>query len=218
MSSSATTPGPTPAERRRVQQREEARRAILEATEVLLVEDGYEAFSMRRLASRCGYTAPTIYHHFGDKQGLLDAVLEGGLRQLLGRLRSAGGCSDPAETVRAMLAEFARFGMEHPIQHRLLSMHRPDGSSLPPVAEEISGLFEVVLSELASAGRLRGGDVEQALQFVWMLIHGIVSLRIGRPDVEWKESIVDYSLRTALHGLVTPAPSDPPARPERSGT
>ena len=29
-----------------------------------------------RLAERCGYTAPTIYHYFGDKEGLWLAVLE----------------------------------------------------------------------------------------------------------------------------------------------
>ena len=57
-----------------VGQRSQARRAILDATQSLLVEGGYEAFSMRRLAERCGYTAPTIYHHFGDKPGLIGAL------------------------------------------------------------------------------------------------------------------------------------------------
>ena len=55
----------TPAERRRLRQRTDAQRAILDATEALLVEDGYEQFSMRRLVERCGYTAPTIYRYFG---------------------------------------------------------------------------------------------------------------------------------------------------------
>ena len=71
------------AAQRREQQRSDARRAILAAAESILVEDGYEQFSMRRLAERCGYTAPTIYHYFGDKLGLLDAVLETRFRELL---------------------------------------------------------------------------------------------------------------------------------------
>jgi AcrR family transcriptional regulator len=72
---------PTPSERRRLQQRAEARGTILAAADALLVKDGYERFSMRRLADRCGYTAPTIYHYFGDKQGLIDAVVEGRLKR-----------------------------------------------------------------------------------------------------------------------------------------
>ena len=197
-------PTPTsPSERRRSLQREEARRAILDATEELLVADGYERFSMRRLAERCGYTAPTIYHYFRDKQGLLDAVLDARLRLVLERLRRVPSGLDPAETVRQMLGEFARFGLDHPTHHRLLSMNRPEGAPMVPAAEEIGGLFEGLFGELSRRGRLRGGDVEQAIQFIWMVLHGIVSLRSARPDVEWKQWIVDYSLDTALRGLLT---------------
>jgi AcrR family transcriptional regulator len=197
-----TLPSTSPSERRRSLQREEARRAILDATEELLVADGYERFSMRRLAERCGYTAPTIYHYFRDKQGLLDAVLDARLRLVLERLRGVPSDLDPAEAVRRVLGEFARFGLENPTHHRLLSMHRPEGAPMPPAAEEIGDLFEALLGELDRRGRLRGGDVEQAIQFIWMVLHGIVSLRSARPDVEWKQWIVDYSLDTALRGLL----------------
>ena len=74
---------PTPAETRRQRQRSEARRAILDMTETLLVEAGSDAFSIRTLAERCGYTAPTIYHYFGDKAGLIDALLEERFARLL---------------------------------------------------------------------------------------------------------------------------------------
>jgi AcrR family transcriptional regulator len=199
----------TPAERRRFRQREDARRAILDATEALLVGDGYEGFSMRRLAARCGYTAPTIYHHFGDKQGLLDAVLDERLARVLERLRGVRHAADPARTVRAMLLEFARFGIENPTHHRLLSMPRPDDSPPPPAAEEIRLLFEQPLAELAAAGRLRAPDVEEATQCVWALLHGLVSLRVTRPDVEWKDAILEFAFDTVLRGLVAPtSPGD----------
>ena len=66
----------------------------------------------------------------------------------------------------------------------------------------IGDMFEALFGELDRRGRLRGGDVEQAIQFIWMVLHGIVSLRSARPDVEWKQWIVDYSLDTALRGLL----------------
>jgi len=65
-------------EQRRSAQRAQVRRAVLDATESLLLEAGEEQFSIRRLVERCGYTAPTIYHHFGDKKGLIDALLDRG--------------------------------------------------------------------------------------------------------------------------------------------
>ena len=72
---------------RRERQRNQARRAILDATQAPTVEGGYEGFSMRQLAERCGYSAPTIYHYFGDKPGLISASLEEHYGRLLGRLR-----------------------------------------------------------------------------------------------------------------------------------
>jgi len=161
---------------------------------------------MRRLVDRCGYTAPTIYHHFHDKQGLLDAVLDERLALVLVRLQRLERRSDTAETVREMVGEFARFGLEYPAHHSLLAVHRPEGLEMPPSAQHIGDLFAEVLGELGADGRLRDADVEGALQFIWMLLHGIVSLRSERPDVEWKQSIVEYSLDIAIRGLI----SDPP--------
>ena len=68
---------------------------------------------MRRLAHRCGYTAPTIYHHFGDKQGLIDAVAAARIETVLARVRRVRRREDPLDTLRAMLLEFARLQDGH---------------------------------------------------------------------------------------------------------
>ena len=195
---------PTPSERRRLQQRAEVRRLILDATEALLVADGYEAFSMRRLADRCGYTAPTIYHHFGDKGGLLDALLEERFRQMVERIQQVPEAGDPLETLRRQLHAFVHFGIENPTHYRLLTVPRPDETSSPPEsAEESRAIIEVTLSRLARDGRLRVDAIEEGVQCIWVMLHGLISLQISRPDYAWTESHVDVSLEILLRGLVT---------------
>lgn len=191
----------SPSERRRVRQRLDARRSILEATEELLVELGYEGFSMRRLAKRCGYTAPTIYYHFRDKQTLIDTVCDQRFKLLLERALAVPPCQDPWETVRARLEVFARFGLENPDHYRLLSVARPDDSPPLPSGEEIRGLLELPLRELAAAGRLHSADVDEAVQFLWVTLHGLVVLLINRPHYEWSPTLVGFTLDTALRGL-----------------
>ena len=100
----------TPAETRRQRHREEARRTILDATESLMVERGGDDFSMRSLAERSGYTAPTIYHHFGDKEGLVDALLEERFARLLSAVQQVELGDDPLANLRAMVGTFLRFG------------------------------------------------------------------------------------------------------------
>ncbi len=103
-----------PAEQRRQRQRTEARRTILDAAETLLVRDGYEGFSMRRLAERCGYTTPTIYHYFGDKKGLVDSLIEERMSRLLRRMKRVPQGNDPVENWRQQTLAFIRFGLKHP--------------------------------------------------------------------------------------------------------
>ncbi len=203
----------TPAERRRRELREDTRRSILEAAEDLLVEDGYERFSMRRLASRCGYTAPTIYHYFGDKRRLIDAVLEDGFRRILDRLRQVPRSEDPAEAVRAQLDAFVRFSLENPTHYRLLSLPRP--YEAPPPASEAAAReqLESPLAALLRDGRLRASSVDQAVQCLWVVLHGVISLRTTSPDAAWTENLESFALDTLLRGLIAPAKSAPGGRP-----
>ena len=99
------------AEERRSQSRAETRRVILDATEALLLEVGHEGLSVRKLVDRCGYSAPTIYHHFKDKDGLIDALLEQRLTLLASDLERVPLVADPVENLRALTRAFAMFGL-----------------------------------------------------------------------------------------------------------
>jgi AcrR family transcriptional regulator len=199
------SPSPdTPAERRRLQQREDARRAILDGVEALLVEDGYGRFSMRRLAIRCGYTAPTIYHYFGGKQRLIDAVLEERFARILVRIRRVGRRGDPAESVRAQLDAFVRFSLENPTHYRLLAVPRPDDAPPPASAEAARAELETPLAALLAAGRLRARSVDEAVQCLWAVLHDVISLRINGPSELWVDNLEEFALDTVLRGLVAP--------------
>lgn len=203
-----------PAERRRQQSRAETRRAILDATEALLVEDGFEAFSMRRLAERCGYTPPTIYHHFGDKQRLIDALLEERFRVLVGALRTTATSADPVENLRATSVAFTRFGLDNPTFYALLSQPRPDPDEpVPPAAEEARTAMERPLVQLAEEGRLRA-DVEATQQVFWAFLHGFVLLRTHRSDVFFHADVLEVGLEALMRSLIRDAA--PPSREESS--
>lgn len=194
----------TPSGRRRRAQRAEARRAILDASEALLVEDGFDAFSMRRLAQRCGYTAPTIYHHFGDKQGLIDELIDERVRRLLTRLRRVPRGPDPEQNLRALAEAFVRFGLQNPTHYQLLTAPRPDDSPEPESAEQLRALFEDPLRELERAGRLRTPDLEEAKQCLWVLLHGVISTRTSLPHHPWSKTLVRSALDAMLRGLLHP--------------
>ena len=198
-------PPPVPlssAQDRRLRHREEARRAILDATQELLVEQGYESFSMRKLATRCGYAAPTIYHYFGDKPGLLDSLIELRMREVSAEMRAVRLARDPVENMRRLFIAFARWGLANPTHYQLLTSTREPH----PAGEEAREVLMRPVTQLAEQGRLET-DIELARQSFWALVHGIISLQTTRPEEGWSEQLIERALDAMISGLVKSEPS-----------
>jgi len=190
---------------RRSVRRAAARRAILDATESLLLELGYEGFSIRRLVERCGYTAPTIYHHFGDKEGLVDALLEERFAALVRKLQRVRRRSEPEGYLRAVGHALVRFGLRNPTHYQLLSVQNARDSAPPRSLEDAREHLEQAWMELWDAGRLRAGNVESAAQAFWALTHGLISVHLLHPDGDFSKTLIDDALDALLRGLIVPA-------------
>ena len=54
-----------------------------------------EEFSLRAVCDTVGVKIPTLYHFFGSKQGLIDAVVERGFDLYLGEKSSTESSGDP---------------------------------------------------------------------------------------------------------------------------
>ena len=190
----------SPAIRRRTRQREEARRAILDASEAIVLDGGFEALSIRKLSTCCGYAAPTIYHYFKDKPAIVGALLEERCRRLLDALRRVRRGRDPLTDARAMYDAFLRFGRAHPAHYRLLMAQRDPGLPPPAAFDEARALLQQPIEALQAAGMLRV-SVETAGHAVFALLHGMVSLANDRSDLDTPPDRFDVALDSLLRGL-----------------
>src|SRR5919198_258034 len=107
---------------RREQARSETRRQILEAARQMFVEQGFEATTMRSIASKVGYTATAVYHHFRDKAALVAELCAVDFRALTDALRKAGALVDPLERLARMGEAYVEFGLTHPMQYQFMFM------------------------------------------------------------------------------------------------
>lgn len=192
------------AEERRSQSRAETRRVILDATEALLLEVGHAGLSVRKLVDRCGYSAPTIYYHFKDKDGLIDALLEQRLTLLASDLERVPLVEDPVENLRALTRAFAMFGLRNPTHYQLLMQVREDDGRMIASAEEARRLMQTPAEQIDARNWIERGDQEAFRQAIWTMIHGIVSMHALRPDVEWKPDLLDQSIEGVIAGWLTP--------------
>src|ERR671939_1455948 len=96
---------------RRQEAAEETRaRIIAAARELLSAAGGVSGFTIDSVARQAGVARMTVYHQFGSKQGLLEALFDslaasGGMTQLATAFRR----DDPLDALDAFTATFARF-------------------------------------------------------------------------------------------------------------
>lgn len=193
---------------RRERQRGEARRAILDATEALVIESDGRDFSMRSLGRRCGYSAPTIYHYFGDKDGLIDALVDERLAQLGGALDQLAPVEDALDDLRAVLRLSVDFWASHATVARLIWMVSSSGQSrMPAVLDRFTERIAAAVRALIDGGRIQRLDVETTRQILAAMLQGLISQRINQPDHPWSPDLADRAIDTLLLGLTHPAPN-----------
>ena len=98
------------------------RTRILETTAGLLAESADVDVSTRAICDAAGVTAPTLYHHFGDKDGLLAAVVDFGWAAFLKtKLAVAAVVHDHvADDIRAGWDNHLEFARENPSFYKLM--------------------------------------------------------------------------------------------------
>ncbi len=195
----------TPTQRRRAGRRRNPKQDILRATESLLLDRGLDGFSIRRLSERCGYRAPTIYHYFGDRRGLLDALLEERFSGLLEQLERVPLGGDELADLRALSRALVAFGLANPSHYAVLAAPRAEGEPAPAASDVARRILEKPFESLHRSGRLVTREVETAQQSLWVFLHGFITLHVTRPDMQWSPDLLDAGLDALLGGLVHPA-------------
>jgi AcrR family transcriptional regulator len=202
---------------RQARHREELREKILDAARELLVRDGVEQVSMRKIAKKINYTATTLFHHFPNKDALLLAVCEADFLALRRSFEKIAAIADPLERLRSMGTAYVTFALEHPSHYRLMFMtpklnqmnieterlHKgnPDQDTYAFVRETVAAVIE--------AGLLRDEhkDPDLVAQILWSGVHGVVALHLimsSDPLFEWRpvETIASGVIETMIAGMI----------------
>jgi AcrR family transcriptional regulator len=179
---------------RRARQKEATRDRILEAARELFVEHGVEATTMRAIAARIEYTPTAIYHHFRDKDALLEELCYHDFRALAAALWRIGEIADPLERIRRMGIAYVEFALDNPSQYQFMFMTHSSHSHTDMARveknnpeEDAYGFLVGSVEEGLRKGLFRAEfqDAHQLAQLLWSGLHGLVSLHIAKADDPW---------------------------------
>lgn len=172
----------------------DTRTRLLNAAADLIAASPGEDFSLRAVCDAVGVKLPTLYHFFGNKQGLVDAVVERGFDMYLARKSAHESTGDPIADIRAGWDEHVAFGLENPGFYTLMygkvrPGHSPDGQGRP------SAILRSLTRRAEEQGRLvvpsRRAAAHILVANIGVTLRQIVLAEEDRPlSIEVREGVI----------------------------
>jgi AcrR family transcriptional regulator len=191
---------------KRAKHKEEFRRQILDSAREIFINDGYDGFSMRRLAEKIDYSPTTIYLYFKNKDDLLFAICEEFFADFFAELNHIRSLSqDPVETLRQAFLYLVEFGLKNPNQYKVIFFTKSVYGTMDQFVEKESMarntylVFKEMVRDCIKAGRLRERDEDVIAPALATASHGLVTMLLYRPDVlNKRRNVIARSLVDAL--------------------
>ncbi|PNU06102.1 MULTISPECIES: TetR/AcrR family transcriptional regulator [Novosphingobium] len=179
---------------------------IVAAAVELLVGQGSEALSLRKVAGRLGVVPNAIYRHFEGLDALVAAVADEAARRMLQEMdahlneasANEGTCGEAA--IRAIATAYDKFARENPDLYLLIVQD----TSLGEAKLERPRFREQLWLRVCEAmGHLVGSaDGDRAAMILWGMLHGLQSLRSAHLiECRTSSELGSYPVDVLLHGL-----------------
>lgn len=143
---------------------------ILHAAIDILEADGIEGLTTRAVCDATGVTAPTLYHHFTNKDGLVAAVIRHGVHEFLTRKRDIPLTDDPVADLRRGWDGWIGFALARPRLFRLMTQM---AGADPAATGEAYAIMQRLVDRIAQADRL-STDPETAARAIWAASNGVL--------------------------------------------
>jgi AcrR family transcriptional regulator len=175
-----------------------ARARLIEATIRLFTEHPDAEPTTRELYEAAGVTAPTLYHHFGDKDGLIDVVLGEVFARYLVRKHAVPRSGDLIADFAAGLDMHIRFGVENPALYMI--MYGPSRSRRIRAVQVAEEELLRELKQLADRGLLRMTPEQAAAATLAAAIGCVMQLlrQAGTADSELSHVMRDTLIETLI--------------------
>ena len=153
------------------------RSLIMEKALALFADRGYDAVGVQEICEAAAITKPTLYHYFGSKRGLLEALLKQSFEELKERLTTAAEYrGDLPLNLQRVAETFFDFAREYPVFYRFQSNlwfapRESEGYQAVTIHNRFQyELIEAIfLSAVNQHGNMRGRHQAYALTFLGML-------------------------------------------------
>ncbi|SHO43002.1 TetR/AcrR family transcriptional regulator [Anaerocolumna xylanovorans] len=179
------------------------RREILDTALEIGIREGFEEVSIRKIIKKMKYSTGVIYHHFKDKQEIIDAIEETQTEWLRTQIMEVlDNEKDIVSEMEAVFHRIMKLAFEEPEKYNLIVLHKYSRR----IAEKPQWISH--LSERLKAGMERGlikkMDPEKAAFAIWSSFLGFHLMISRHTDMtmEQAEEMFKVQYNIILKGVL----------------
>lgn len=184
--------------------KEETRVNIVDAALQIVMDEGWQALSMRKIADKIEYTAPIIYEYFANKEGILLELTRKGNILLLQDLKKAKAKNDtPEKQLAAMWIAYWDFAFANIELYKIMfgvDVNCCEMVKAMPEAEATRAIIWEVISQVMKDDPPTEDLICRKYYTFWSIIHGLISINLVRKGAN--EEINQHILRDAINGII----------------
>lgn len=152
---------------------------FIQVTKELILQDGYESVTVRKVAQQAEYTFPALYHYFEDLDHLLTVtkakMIQEAVETIQSNIQKDGIESDLPLTFKT----YIRYYIAHPNIFRFFNYHVTPPkyqSLLISESPDFNQLYAQSLTAYVSSGKVKPEEIEIFAKSVIFAIHGMIVL------------------------------------------
>ena len=186
--------------------KQRSKQYFLDAAREIIITEGAENVTVRRVADLAGYSYPSLYHYFSDLSELMWEVRGVMIQELAGALpKRMQNIGNGVEGLKEVFKIYISYYFENPNVFKFFnyySFKKPDSNTGVNTNEpDFHALWNDSFKGLVTEGKLKEQEIETVAKTIIYAVHGMITLSFSNnaemtEEHVYKdlEKIIDYLL------------------------
>jgi len=192
---------------RSIKQKEAVRASILEAAKAIVLNEGWQAVSIRKIADAIGYSLPVVYNHFESKDAILEEFVKQGFEMLSNvMLTTKVGEIEPKQQLIAMANAYFNFAFNQREYYQMMfGLGMPSCERVNQI-NEIGKFGSILVNTIQNLSNAEAVTEHTILKFhtLWSILHGLSSINMvnmtATPD-EMQQRVLLDAVQGFIHNI-----------------